>query len=207
MKYPKLRELKEAITALIKGPATIDFPYGKHTAMPGFRGKPTPDQQECIGCGACAEVCPCAAIEVKNILDKQPKIREMIWHYDLCVYCGQCERLCTTQKGVKLTQEYDLATHDRSTLFSKVEHELVICEHCSAIIGTQPHLKWTAGKLGPLAGGNFNLIFTSQKEMGLSENASPDIKSQEYRRQDLYKVLCPKCRHLALVYNQTGKQP
>ncbi|MEW6556768.1 MAG: 4Fe-4S binding protein, partial [Elusimicrobiota bacterium] len=64
MRYPKLRELKEAIKALIKGPYTTKFPFEPHTPFPRFRGKPVPDEKNCIGCGACAEVCPTRAIEV-----------------------------------------------------------------------------------------------------------------------------------------------
>ncbi|HBU69357.1 MAG TPA: 4Fe-4S ferredoxin [Elusimicrobia bacterium] len=207
MKYPKLRELKEAITALIKGPYTTKFPAEPHVAMPGFRGKPTPDKELCIACGACAEVCPARAIEVKNNTETSPKTRDIIWHYDLCIYCGQCERLCTTQKGVTLTQEYDLATTDRSTLYSGVQKELVVCQDCGEIIGTKDQLLWIYKKIGPLTGGNYNIIFTAQNELGLSsEDSNTKSDKEQVQRADLYRLLCPKCRHVALVFNQTGKQ-
>lgn len=207
MKYPKLRELKEAIKALIVGPFTTKFPKVPYIPIPEFRGKPTPSEEDCIACGACAQVCPARAIEIKENLDKKPATREVIWHYDICIFCGQCERLCTTEKGVHQTQEYDLATTDRSTLYSVIEKELLVCEDCGEIIGPKVQLLWMIKKLGPLSSGNFNLIYTSQKELKLAEDLSSGISTPPRQRPDLYRVLCPKCKHQVLVFNQTGKQP
>ncbi|OGS19671.1 MAG: hypothetical protein A2219_05035 [Elusimicrobia bacterium RIFOXYA2_FULL_50_26] len=207
MKYPKLRELKHAVIALIKGPYTSKFPFEPHVPAPGFRGKPVPDTKECIACGACANVCPARAIEIVDRLETNPPQREVIWHYDLCIYCGQCERLCTTEKGVKLSAEFDLATMDRSTLWSKIEKELVICEDCGAIVGAREHLQWLAKKLGPLSSGNINLTYAEQQELNVSHDIKSGLKNADIQRSDLYRVLCPKCRHLVLVFNQTGKQP
>jgi len=62
MRYPKLRELKEAIRALIKGPYTSRFPFEPHQPYERFRGKPEFRQDDCVGCGACFQVCPAKAI-------------------------------------------------------------------------------------------------------------------------------------------------
>ena len=223
MRYPKIRELKEALKAIIKGPYTTSFPGKPHKPFEGFRGKPEPDKEGCIACGACTFVCPSGAIELKENLSKTPPTREIIWRYDLCVFCGQCERICTTQKGVKLGPEFDLATPDRASLFSGVEKELVLCSDCGTIVGTKEQLKWLLEKLGPLSSGNYNLIYTAQKELGLAEDTSaiadlpgskpvstqgnagePRFTERSPERPDLYRILCPKCRHIVLVYNQTG---
>jgi formate hydrogenlyase subunit 6/NADH:ubiquinone oxidoreductase subunit I len=206
-RYPKLRELKEALTALIKGPYTTKYPYEPHTPMAKFRGKPAPDDKECIACGACAQVCPARAIEVINDTALAPPQRHLIWHYDLCIFCGQCERLCTTEKGVVLNLEYDLATTDRSTLFSATDKELVLCEDCKEIIGTKAQLLWLLKKLGPLSSGNFALTYTAQKDLELVKDTSSGNLNPSTERGDLYRVLCPRCRHQVLIFNQTGKQP
>ncbi|MFH0763175.1 MAG: 4Fe-4S binding protein, partial [Candidatus Omnitrophota bacterium] len=67
MRYPKLRELKEAITALIKGPYTARFPYEEHKPFKRFRGKPYFYEEDCIGCSACVQVCPSGALEFEDI--------------------------------------------------------------------------------------------------------------------------------------------
>lgn len=211
MKYPKLRELKEAIKALITGPYTTKFPKEPHVPPEGFRGKPTPDDGGCIACGACAETCPADAIEVvESSKSAELRTRRIIWHYDRCIFCGQCERLCTTRDeknpGVKLTREYDLATTDRTSLFSQVEKELILCENCGEAITTKAHYDWLIKKLGPMAYGNFNLNYFAQKQLlGLKNISAEKIAVGQIRRQDLFKINCPKCRRLILIFNQTGK--
>ena len=207
MRYPKIRELKEAIRSFFSKPYTTKYPAVPHIPFPRFRGKPIPDDEGCIACGACAEVCPSRAIEVRENLDKKPPTREMIWHYDLCIFCGQCERLCTTEKGVKLSNEFDLATFDRQSLFMEIEKELVMCEDCGTIIAPKAHMIWLLEKLGPYSSGNFTLIYTAQKELKVADDLPSCVDASEIKRSDLFRVLCPKCRHLVLVYNQTGKQP
>ena len=64
MKYPKLRELKEAIKSLFSKPYTTKFPFEPHEGFDGFRGKPKYFEEYCVGCGACSEVCPGLAITV-----------------------------------------------------------------------------------------------------------------------------------------------
>ena len=58
MRYPKIRELIEAIKALIKGPYTSDFPFRPHVQEEKFRGMPEYNEEGCVGCCACSEVCP-----------------------------------------------------------------------------------------------------------------------------------------------------
>jgi len=207
MRYPKLREIKEALKSFFSKPYTTRFPAKPHIPFERFRGKPVPDDEKCIACGACAEVCPSRAIEVKDTLDKKPETRDIIWHYDLCVYCGQCESLCTTLDGVKLSNEFDLAVFDRSDLYMKTGKDLVLCEDCGNIITTRAHLVWLLDKLGPYSSGNFNLIYTAQKELKVAQDIPSRVEPDEIIRPDLFRVLCPKCHHLVLVYNQTGKQP
>lgn len=198
MRYPKLRELKEAITALIKGPYTSKYPYKKHEPAKRFRGKPEYSEEGCIGCVACSLVCPARAIEFRDVVTKEKATRKMILHLDECHFCGQCSALCTTREdnppGIKHTTEFDLAGFGRADMVScSDEKELVLCEVCGDVITTKAHLDWTARKLGPLAFSNPTLFIASLKKMGFADAVSS--AAREYvLRSDRVKILCAKCR-------------
>lgn len=206
MRYPKLRELKEAIKSLFSKPYTSKFPFKPHEPFDGFRGKPEYFDEYCVGCGACAEVCPGNAIQridppepVKNKQNNQ--MRKMEVHYDMCNFCGNCQANCITEKGIQLTKQYDLALFDRKLAVEEIEKELVICELCGTILTAKDHLRWLARKLGTLAYGNPTLLLVSQRELIPVESGTQGV---EMRRPDIFKVLCPKCRHEIMLKDIWG---
>jgi formate hydrogenlyase subunit 6/NADH:ubiquinone oxidoreductase subunit I len=115
MKYPKLRELKEAIKALVKGPFTTRFPFEPHEPPEGFRGAPKFYEKDCTGCTACANVCPPGAITFEDKIEHGKSVRAFTLRYDICIYCGQCQANCLTGKGIMLSKEFDLATTGKRT--------------------------------------------------------------------------------------------
>jgi len=206
MKLPGLlqfRILKEAVRAIVKGPYTTKFPFKPYQPIERFRGKPEFNENECVGCGACAEVCPVGCIELVDEVSDNSGFREVIQHYDECIFCGQCEANCITTKGIKLNNEYDLALFDRKEAYTSIKKELLICEHCGAVIGARDHLSFLANKLGPLAYSNFPLILTAQKELKLvKEEVLEEVPSEIFpylRRPDTFRILCPKCRREVLL--------
>ena len=115
MRYPKLRELKEAIISIFTPAYTTKFPKKPHTPVERFRGKPVTDDEECVGCETCANVCPSGVITFKDDADK--KLRTIERDLSLCIFCGQCEAHCITKDGVKLSNEiFDLTVFDLKDL-------------------------------------------------------------------------------------------
>src|SRR5512135_3850065 len=110
MRYPKLRELREAIRAIIRGPYTTKFPYRPHEPYERFRGRPYFYEKDCMGCTACAQVCPPGAIEWKDEVAGGVAKRKLTVHWDICIFCGQCQANCPTTKGILLSREFDFAT-------------------------------------------------------------------------------------------------
>jgi hydrogenase-4 component H len=192
MKYPKLRELVEAIRALVKGPYTTKFPSKPHIPEKRFRGKPEYHKDQCVGCGACYEVCPPRCIEMKDIIDSAPPIRRLDLHYDSCIFCGQCQAACITKEGIKLSNKFDLALFDRKEAVESVEKELLLCEDCGCVVGAKDHLIWVAKKLGPLAYSSPTSYLPALEELRLIYPIF--VKSDTLTRQDRIKILCPKCR-------------
>ena len=193
MRKPKLRELAEALKVLfVRGPYTSSFPKKPYAAPDSYRGKPQYDDDECIGCGACARVCPARAIQIVD--DPQTKKRKLTLRYDICIFCGQCHACCTTTNGVSQSTEYDLATLDRSETVETIEKDLELCERCGAVIGARDHLQWIADRLGAHAYANPTLILASAQASGEASSAAAENAARVGSRSDLMRLLCPACR-------------
>ena len=201
MKYPKLRELREAIKALIKGPYTSRFPFKPHKPFERFRGRPYFHEKDCTGCTACAQVCPPQAIDfVDEIKDGKAK-RTLTVNWDICIFCGQCQANCLTGKGIILSQEFDFATTGkREELKDKVEKEFITCDCCGELIVPLDQYVWVTQRLGPLSFSNSSLILFYLSKLGFSfrERISPK-KASEILRPERFRIICPRCRREAVI--------
>ena len=205
MRKPKLRELKEAVRALIFGPYTTKYPFEPHEPADGFRGKPEFDTDGCVGCGACAEVCPAVSITVTDLPDADPPKRVIEQRWDKCIFCGQCELLCTTKEGIRLTKQYDMSTLDRAECRQQIEHELVICEVCGAVVGTIKHLRWVAERLGAKAYANPTLIVLADGSMQLARREAGRPDAPTLARSDMMRIQCPACRRTTVIRELWGE--
>jgi hydrogenase-4 component H len=195
MKYPKLRELREAVKALIKGPYTSGFPFKPHQPFAAFRGRPKFSEDECVGCTACAQVCPAKAIEWCDDIRRKKRILTVRW--DLCIFCGQCQANCLSVKGIQLSLDFDLATLNRQELYQTIEKDLVLCECCSEVIAPREQIIWVAEKLGALLFSNASLMLYYLQDKGLSDKGGPHL-NEPVLRADRLRILCPACRRKAI---------
>ena len=195
MKLPKIRELIEAIKALIKGPYTSKFPAKEHVAHPNFRGQPKYNQEKCVGCLACVQICPAEALSYKDEIEdvKNPK-RIMIHYTDTCIFCGECEAACISDhEGIKLSRDWDIAFFDRKNSFETIEKELQLCEMCGTPVACKDHLKWITEKIGELSFSNPTLYLARLRSLGIvDENIICALADQG--RSDIVKILCARCR-------------
>ncbi|UCC95400.1 MAG: 4Fe-4S binding protein [Candidatus Omnitrophota bacterium] len=197
MKYPKLREIKGALTSLFTRPYTTKFPKQPHIPFSSFRGKPQYDEEKCIGCAACVNVCPAFALSFEDIHDEIESKRVFTIKWDVCIECGQCQLNCPTEEGIVLSQEFDISTTEtRADLIQRIEKEMIVCECCDELIACKDHLLWTMEKVGPLYTSNTTLITFAQRRLSVSDHLP---SSKESLRSDRFTILCPRCRREAVV--------
>lgn len=201
MKYPKLRELREAIKALIKGPYTSKFPQKPHLPFERFRGRPYFHEEDCVGCTACSQVCPAKAIDVEDKIEGEQAKRVLTVHWDICIFCGQCEANCLTGKGIILSREFDFAvTEGRQDLKYTIEKDFVRCECCREPIVPADQYAWVARKLGPLCFANASLLLFYARALGIAlQEKFFGQKEAGLNRASRIKILCPRCRREAVL--------
>lgn len=192
MILPKVRELVEAVKALVRGPYTSKFPAAMPEIPDGFRGAPRYHEDDCMGCASCFNACPARAIDCKD--DKNTRKRTLCINHDRCIFCGQCQLHCPTEKGVMLSKDWNLVAAQRvGALTEKIEHDLVICDCCGAIIAPKKQIIWIAERLDHLAYANPTVLLQMIQSRSLP--SAKDAKTDKpVRRGDRIRVLCPVCR-------------
>jgi len=194
VRLPKLRELKEALTAVLSPRFTSRFPAEPCVVPERYRGKPEFDLDTCIGCGACVNVCPTEALTQQDVIDANPPVRKITLRYDTCIFCGNCSDNCTSETGIKLSDEWDLAGLDREAMTETHEYELQVCEKCGEVIGTKKHLVWLYEKLGALAYTNPSLLLAKSGELLKGAQAPKQQDVESVQTSDFMRILCPKCK-------------
>jgi hydrogenase-4 component H len=199
MKYPKIRELKEAVVSLLSPAYTSSFPKKPHTPYENFRGKPEVDDKNCVGCETCANVCPSQAITIED--DREAGRRVITRNFGKCIFCGMCQQHCITGKGVVLSDKiFDLAVFERDKIIERQEKTLVTCKNCNAIITTDEHIQYLHSKLGPKAFASIlNLNLLNQKlQLAPREETEVDIRDG-LKRKDMFNIICPNCMRSVLI--------
>jgi formate hydrogenlyase subunit 6/NADH:ubiquinone oxidoreductase subunit I len=199
MFLPKLREIKEALTSFFSAPYTTRFPAQPDTESASYRGMPRYKEDACVGCGACAQVCPSGAIEVSD--DPDTKTRILKVDFGSCIQCGQCQEKCITGKGIENTNFYSLAVTDVKApeAYETVKKGLVLCECCGRVIACRDHLRWVKERLGEKAYAHPNFLLWTQERFTELPASKPKAR---IRREDQIKYACGRCRQRIVVADE-----
>lgn len=169
-------KLKEAIICFKNLRVTLPYPAEPAPPAEGFRGKLELDIDKCIGCAACANACPPRLIDIIDIDSK----RTLKFVLGKCTYCARCAEVCPVQ-AITMSQEFELATENKSDLSIEAELVLAKCQEC----GTG---------------------FTTQRLIDRLMRVLPEEISIEPAALDWLK-LCPDCRRIreGLKLAEAGK--
>ncbi len=90
----------------------------RYKGAPRLNNDPETGETLCIACDLCAQICPEDLIVVG--VQRDPESRKKVlttYTFDTsrCLFCGLCQEVCPTN-AVELTQDFELATYDRSTM-------------------------------------------------------------------------------------------
>ena len=136
--FVKIEDKKPVIPKTVKSPVTIP-PSHKKMAL---------YDKKCIGCGACANVCPATTISISE----NKKYRIITMNLANCLYCGLCVEACP-EKAITLLAEHELPSLNKENLHNELRLKFNKCEHCREIIGTKKAIIKTVKDLFSKGGG------------------------------------------------------
>ncbi len=105
-----------------KKPITYQYPEVRRPIEPRYRGRHRLTLHDdgsvrCVACGLCAAICPSQCITIEPMEGPGGKRMPQVYEIEIgrCVFCGFCAEVCPFD-AVVLTQEFEMATTDKSTL-------------------------------------------------------------------------------------------
>lgn len=104
-------------------PVTLEYPEVMPDISSRFHGRlslltKSDGTDLCIGCKACARVCPCddlIQIEMHRDAEKKPVIDQFTIDMGRCIFCGNCTEVCPVD-CIKMLPDFELADFSREAL-------------------------------------------------------------------------------------------
>ena len=144
-----ISELKEAFINVKDTQAEFPKPVKTGYAIPAAHKKMMLHDKRCIGCGACATVCPALAITISE--NRKHRIIDI--NTASCIYCGLCVEACP-EKAITLISGNELPSLNKDNLHHELKIKLKRCEQCRKPVGTKKSVLKAVKDIFPKSGIN-----------------------------------------------------
>ncbi|MGE0200844.1 MAG: NADH-quinone oxidoreductase subunit I [Candidatus Melainabacteria bacterium] len=117
------RGMATVLSHYFRPPVTLEYPEVLPELSNRFHGRlclltKSDGTDLCVGCKACARVCPCndlIQIEMHRDADKKPVIDQFTIDMGRCIFCGNCTEVCPVD-CIKMLPDFELADYSRQAL-------------------------------------------------------------------------------------------
>ena len=133
-----ISELKEALVSLKDKKIGGLKPDAATPLLPSPKQKMVLYEKKCIGCGACATVCPADAITRTD----NRKFRAITITIGQCIYCGMCADVCP-ENALSVLSGNELSSPAKEHLHHELKIKLKRCDQCRTIMGPQKSITKT----------------------------------------------------------------
>jgi NADH-quinone oxidoreductase subunit I len=131
-------------------PVTLEYPEVMPDLSDRFHGRlclltKSDGTDLCIGCQACARVCPCndlIQIEMHRDANKKPVIDLFTIDIGRCIFCGNCTEVCPVD-CIKMLPDFELADYSREALVLDKKDLMISGEdsdHWRLVHGMEPQV-------------------------------------------------------------------
>ncbi len=105
---------------------TLKYPDELPILPENYRGMLKLNNELCISCGLCSQICPAGAINLKLFEHEQTKQvgRHPEVDYKRCIFCGFCIDICPS-KALELTRIHDAAFYVEDELYYEVNRLII----------------------------------------------------------------------------------
>lgn len=120
---------------------TLKYPDEMLLLPDSYRGMLKLNEDICIGCGLCSQICPAKAIKFKTFeyessmqIKRHPEV-----DYRRCIFCGFCADICPS-KAIESTKVHDAAFYVQEELYYDIT-KLISGPNISPIVKTAKYVK------------------------------------------------------------------